>query len=295
MIPIHAEVDNIFRSAQIREDEYLGENGLIYCSNCKTARQKKIVVAGKVMEPRCMCTCQTADYERQEQERKHREFLNTVEKNRSVGLTDPVLRKHTFANDLGYNPNQMGMAKQYVDNWEKAREASAGLLLWGNVGSGKSYIAGCIANALLDKGVPVMMTNFARLLNKLTDLYSGDRNTYIDSFNAYQLLIIDDLGVERNSEFAREQVFNIIDSRYRSQLPMIVTTNLSLKKMQNPGDLARFRIYDRILERCIPIRVSDQNIRNLNKEVNLKQVKQLLGNAQTKALANDEEIHESVG
>ena len=242
-----------------------------------------------------MCTCQTADYERQEQERKYREFLDTVEKNRSVGLTDPVLRKHTFENDLGYNPNQMGMAKQYVDNWEKAWKASAGLLLWGNVGSGKSYIAGCIANALLDKGVPVMMTNFARLLNKLTDLHSGDRNAYIDSFNAYQLLIIDDLGVERNSEFAREQVFNIIDSRYRSQLPMIVTTNLSLKKMQNPGDLSRFRIYDRILERCIPIRVSDQNIRNLNKEANLKQVKQLLGNAQIKALVADEEIHESVG
>lgn len=295
MIPIHAEIDNIFRPAQIREDEYLGENGLIYCNNCKTARQKRIVVAGNVMEPRCMCTCQTADYERQEQARKHREFMDTVEKNRSVGLTDPALRKHTFANDLGYNPNQMGMAKQYVDNWEKAREASTGLLLWGNVGSGKSYIAGCIANALLDKGVPVMMTNFARLLNKLTNLYSSDRNAYIDSFNAYQLLIIDDLGVERNSEFAREQVFNIIDSRYRSQLPMIVTTNLSLKKMQNPGDLARFRIYDRILERCIPIRVSDQNIRNLNKEANLKQVKQLLGNAQTKASADDEKIHESVG
>ena len=76
-------------------------------------------------------------------------------------------------------------------------------LLWGDVGTGKSFIAGCIANALLDKGVPVIMTNFARLLNKLTDMYAGDRNAYIDSFNRYQLMIIDDLGIERNSEFAR--------------------------------------------------------------------------------------------
>ena len=87
-----------------------------------------------------------------------------------------------------------------------------GLLLWGPVGTGKSFIAGCIANALLDQGVPVMMTNFARLLNKLTDMCVGDRNAYIDSFNSFPLLIIDDLGVERNSEFAREQVFSVIDS-----------------------------------------------------------------------------------
>ena len=122
----------------------------------------------------------------------------------------------------------------------------------------------------MDQGVPVMMTNFARLLNKLTDMYSGDRNAYINSFNSFPLLIIDDLGVERNSEFAREQVFNIIDSRYRSQLPMIVTTNLTVDELKNPADLARARIYDRVLE------VSDQNIRKLNMAENLVKAKQLL-------------------
>jgi len=223
-----------------------------------------------------MCACQTAAYEQREQERKHREFLDRVEKNRSVGLTDPVLRKHTFENDLGYNPKQMEMAKRFVQHWEEFQKDSMGLLLWGPVGTGKSFIAGCIANALLDQGVPVMMTNFARLLNRLTDMYAGDRNTYIDSFNSFPLLIIDDLGVERNSEFAREQVFSVIDSRYRSQLPMIVTTNLTPKEMKNPTDLSRARIYDRVLERCTPIRVDNQNIREQNKADNLKKSKQLL-------------------
>ena len=225
-----------------------------------------------------MCACQTADYEQQEQERKHREFLDMVAKNRSAGLPDPELRKHTFENDLGYNSKQMNMARKYVDNWDAFRANSLGLLFWGSVGTGKSFIAGCIANALLDKGVPVIMTNFARLLNKLTDMYAGDRNAYIDSFKRYPLMIIDDLGIERNSEFAREQVFSIIDSRYRSQLPMIVTTNLSLKKLKHPEDMARARIYDRVLERCMPIRVNDQNIRDLNKEANIERTKQILGN-----------------
>ena len=277
MIPIAAELDNLTKPAPLREDEYLGEDGLIYCSKCRTARQKRIAFAGKMIEPRCMCACQTAAYEQQEQERKHREFMDRVEKNRSVGLTDPVLRKHTFENDLGYNPKQMEMAKRFVQHWDEFKKDSMGLLLWGPVGTGKSFIAGCIANALLDQGVPVMMTNFARLLNKLTDMYAGDRNAYIDSFNSFPLLIIDDLGVERNSEFAREQVFSVIDSRYRSQLPLIVTTNLTPEQMRNPEDLARARIYDRVLERCTPIRVDGQNIRKQNKVDNLKKSKRLLG------------------
>ena len=280
MKPISTALENIFQPVQLREDEYLDEGSkLIYCSWCRTPRQKRFEMTGKLFEPRCMCACQTAAYEQRERERKQREFMETVAKNRSVGLPDPELRKYTFDNDLGYNPKQINMAKRFVENWDEFRRDSMGLLLWGNVGTGKSYIAGCIANALLDKGVPVVMTNFTRLLNKLTDMYSGDRNAYIDSINSFPLLIIDDLGVERNSEFAREQVFNIIDSRYRSQLPMIVTTNLTVDELKNPEDLARARIYDRVLERCAAIKVNDQNIRKLNMAENLAKAKQLLEGA----------------
>ena len=276
MIPIRTEIEGLIHPAELRSDENIGNDGLIYCSKCHTPRQKRIEVSGKTIEPRCMCACQTEDYDRREQERKHREFLDIVAKNRSIGLPDSSLRKHTFENDLGYNPKQMRMAKRYVLHWEELRKNATGLLLWGDVGTGKSFIAGCIANALLDKGVPVIMTNFARLLNKLTDMYAGDRNAYIDSFKRYPLMIIDDLGVERNSEFAREQVFSVIDSRYRSELPMIVTTNLTLEELQHPEDLSRSRIYDRILERCLPIRVNDQNIRELNQVATFAQAKQLL-------------------
>lgn len=282
MIPICTEVENLIHPAELRVDEYREDNGLIYCSKCRTPRQKRIEIMGRTIEPRCLCKCQQAEQEKREQERKHREFLDRVARNRSVGLTDPSLRKHTFENDLGYNPKPMGIAKQYVQHWEEFKKDSTGLLLWGDVGTGKSFIAGCIANALLDKGVPVIMTNFARLLNKLTDMYSGDRNAYIDSFNRYPLMIIDDLGIERNSEFAREQVFSVIDSRYRSQLPMIVTTNLTLEELKDPVDLSRSRIYDRVLERCLPIRVNEQNIRDLNQATAFARATQLLSGAENK-------------
>ena len=279
MIPVCTTIENIIHPVQLREDEYVESDGLVYCSKCRTPRQKRIAVMGRTIEPRCLCKCQQAEQEKRERERKQQAFLDMVAKNRSIGLPDPGLRKHTFENDLGYNPKQIAMAKRYVQHWEEFRKDSTGLLLWGNVGSGKSFIAGCIANALLDKGVPVIMTNFARLLNKLTDMYAGDRNAYIDSFNRYQLMIIDDLGIERNSEFAREQVFSVIDSRYRSQLPMIVTTNLTVDELMDPADLARGRIYSRVLERCLPIRVSDQNIRDLNQAAVFDRATQLLSGA----------------
>jgi len=278
VISLNTEMEGILRPVTLREDEYLDNSGLILCKACHTPRQKRIDVGGRTMEPRCMCACQQAEYDRREQERKHREFLDMVEKNRSIGLPDPDVRKHTFENDLGYNGAQMKKARNYVTHWEEFRKSGTGLLLWGNVGTGKSFLAGCIANALLDKGVLVLMTNLARLLNRLTDFHSGNRNAYIDSLNRYPLLIIDDLGIERNSEFAREQVFSLIDSRYRGRLPMIVTTNLTLEELRNPADIARARIYDRVLERCMPIRVNEQNIRELNKAANFSRANKLLSN-----------------
>ena len=96
------------------------------------------------------------------------------------------------------------MAKEYVAHWEKGEREASGLLLWGGVGTGKTYMAGCIANALLDKGVTVMMTNFSRVLSDLPGMFSGNR--YIDSFNRFRLLIIDDFGAERSSEFSWEHL-----------------------------------------------------------------------------------------
>ena len=87
-------------------------------------------------------------------------------------------------------------------NWKEALSNNVGLLLFGDVGTGKSFFAGCIANALLDQDVPVLMTSFPTILNRLTGVYPEERVNFINSLNDYDLLIIDDLGVERSTEFA---------------------------------------------------------------------------------------------
>ena len=87
---------------------------------------------------------------------------------RSKGIQDTHFLDWTFqiAEDNPY----VQMAKRYVDQWEQAKAENLGLLFWGDVGTGKSFLAACIANALLSQGVPVLMTNFPRILTQMGDL-----------------------------------------------------------------------------------------------------------------------------
>lgn len=276
MKPIAETVESMFTSRSMQEDEYLNEDdGLIYCSKCHTPRQHKIQWQDKVMLPTVRCQCQQEEYEKQEAERKRLEFLEQVSRLKANGLQDKALREYTFSNDKGYNP-EIQKAHDYVAHWSEMKAKSIGLLLWGDVGTGKSFFAGCIANALLEQGIPVLMTNFSRILNSLSGIYSDEKNQFIDSLNKYSLLIIDDLGIERSTEFALEQVFNVIDSRYRSKLPLIVTTNMTLEELKHPQDLARSRIYDRVIERCVPLKINKQNIRQRNAAENMKEARKIL-------------------
>ena len=65
----------------------------------------------------------------------------------------------------------------------------------------------------MEQEVPVRMTNFARILNELNRSFSG-RNEVVDKLCRYPLLIIDDFGMERGTEYALEQIYSIVDSRY---------------------------------------------------------------------------------
>ena len=119
------------------------------------------------------------------------------------------------------------------------------------------------------------MTNFARILNELNNSFSG-RNEAIDKLCRYPLLIIDDFGMERGTDYALEQIYNIVDSRYRSRKPLIVTTNLTLDEIRHPQDTPHTRIYDRLLEMCVPISCIGVSFRKENAQKELKRLKNLI-------------------
>ena len=201
-----AKVLDTMTAAAAEPEDYAGEDGLLYCGKCRTPKEAffpadKAALFGRDRHP-AECDCQRAkrlEREAAEQRRKH---LDTVEDLKRRGFTDSKMREWTFANDNGKCP-QMGMAHSYVERWEQMKEGNHGLLLWGKVGTGKSYFAGCIANALMEQEIPVRMTNFALILNDLAASFEG-RNEYIDRLCRCPLLIIDDFGMERGGIVAIE-------------------------------------------------------------------------------------------
>ena len=90
------------------------------------------------------------------------------------------------------------------------------------------------------------------------------------------LLILDDLGAERNTSYGKECVFDVVNRRLLSGKPMIITTNITLSAMQKATDLDDRRIYDRILEVCVPLLFNGENFRKGNAAENLKKAVELL-------------------
>ena len=193
---------------------------------------------------------------------------------KSLCFEDHALYSWTFDKDNGKNP-VMKKARDYIEKWSDALSSNTGLVLWGDVGTGKTFFAACIANALVEQNVSVKMTNFSTILN---DLFAeSDKNKYLDRLNKHSLLIIDDLGIERGTEYALEQVYNVIDTRYKSGKPLIVTTNLTLDELKAPTDIPHKRIYDRVLGMCVPVMFNGVNFRKEEAAAKMEAAKKLFG------------------
>ena len=258
--------------------DYYGKDGLLYCGKCHAPKEmffaKGIVLMGRNRHP-IECACCKAKREQQEvaiRQQKHRDLVRRL---KAEGFSDTAMLNWTFENDNGSSP-QMHHAHRYVEQWQTMRSENLMLLLWGGVGTGKSFLAGCIANALMELEVPVRMTSFSRIMNERNNSFSG-RNEVVNRLCCFPLLIIDDFGMERSTEYALEQVYNIVDSRYRSRKPLIVTTNLTLDEIRHPQDTAHARIYDRILEMCVPVSCIGASFRKENAQKKLEYMKSLIG------------------
>lgn len=260
------------QSIRAEQGDYLGEDGLLYCHKCNTPKQTRITIFDTVRTPMCLCKCEVEKRDREEAERRRIEFQNAVKKLRQAGFPEAEMQDWTFEHDDGESGQIMRVARNYVENFSKMREDGKGLLLFGTVGNGKTFAAACIANALIDKGVPCMMTRFADIAQGIFD----GKFTCHD-FNKYPLLVLDDLAAERKTEYMQEIVFSVIDSRYRAKLPTIVTSNLTADAIKNPADTAYQRIFSRLLEMCVPIEVKGEDRRRKILKDSFSEYSELLG------------------
>ena len=199
---IRALIDKAAVGVELAGDEYIDPaDGLIHCKKCGGQRQTVVPCFGKpgYFMPRCICQCQREAEEQHKAAEERQRRMERIKRRKAQGLQDRYLYDYTFSNDNGQNP-LMDKAHAYVENWKEAYKSNIGLLLFGDVGTGKSFFAGCIANALLDRDVPVLMTNFPTILNRLTGMFSEDRADFIASFDEYDLLKDADGRISRDNK-----------------------------------------------------------------------------------------------
>lgn len=237
-------VNNAERFAKQAGGYIVRADGLAYCDTCGESRQKLVELPGqgrKLVWKTCTCL-----------EEKPRS--GGSERAEILRQSGNVLPRCTF--DRAQQSRPMDICRRYAARWEDAAKNGVGLLLWGDVGTGKTFAAHCIANELIKHDVPVFVTSLSLALN--TGL---DKTELLRRIRETPLVVLDDLGAERISDYAREVTFLLINERYCVKKPLVITTNLPETELRNPQGIEQKRIYDRVLERCVPVHFAGESKR----------------------------------
>lgn len=243
-------------------------DGLWYCGVCHTPRQVAIELDGNIITPWCVCDCE-AEKLATEKWKKH------IEELRNTGIPAGMQRM-LFTTDDGKNRELMDKCRKYVEMWDDMRKENIGLLLCGGVGTGKTYAAASIANALIDKGVRCRAISFPEMLEGASKNF-GERTEAFEELSRNELLVLDDFGTGRETEYAMESLYMAVDTRYRSRLPTIITTNIPMAEIKNTTNLKLKRIYDRIMEMCVPILATGESRRRGESAKKMATVKNIFG------------------
>ncbi len=259
------------KCAAVREAGDYEHNGLLHCGKCHAPKECRVSMGETLRVMGCFCECGNKRYEAERERRRREEEQLKADRLRLTGIADKGLRNCRFEN--ARDSAVIEKCRRYAERWKEVRSENVGMLLWGDTGGGKTYAAACVANTLIDRGHPVLVTSFPRILAAGFD----EREELLQKTGRFSLLVLDDLGAERGTEMALETVYAVIDERYKSRKPLIVTTNLPLREIQEAKDLAHKRIYDRVLEVCTPVLVQKAAYRRDEASRKMRLAKEIFG------------------
>lgn len=215
---------------------------------------KAMTFQGKTIGGQCP-TCM-AERDAKEQDRQ-RLMQSDLERRRIEGLFQRAgiplrFQSRTFDNYQADNEGQaraLRKARAYADGWQNSVAAGTSLIFSGNAGTGKTHLACAIANQLIAQGVSAVFTTVSDAMRAIKRTYdAGSQLTELQAIQAFVdpgLLILDEVGANRGTEYEVQLVFDIINKRYENCRPTIILTNLDPEALrQCLGE----RVVDRLRE-----------------------------------------------
>lgn len=176
----------------------------------------------------------------------------------------------TFENYKITNKNKKAYenAKKYANKLING-ETDKGLFITGTYGVGKTYLASCIANETIKNKNTVVFGTLIQLLDYIKDTYKDSDMSdkeYLNLYSSVDLLIIDDLGKEKPTEWVLEKLFLIVNNRYNNYLPIVITTNYNRNQLRerlcvNKNYSMVDSIISRLYEMCGGIEIKDEDHR----------------------------------
>ncbi len=206
------------------------------------------------------------------EEIKEEECMNTDNLKEQSGIWGRNLNATFDSYDQDWRHiRQYNSSKGFADNIDYFETSAEGLLLYGGIGTGKTFTACCIGNALLEKGHSVYYTNAEDFVNRVKSYskkcynsynnYDGDDEDPMKIIETTDLLIFDDFNTNECTDYALEILYAAINKRYTVGKPMIIATNMTAKQMKNAVSLKERGIFDRIFERCYPVQFNGPSMR----------------------------------
>lgn len=166
--------------------------------------------------------------------------------------------------------------RRYTNKFDQLGYMS--LMIWGDYGNGKTMLAAAIHNKLTSEGKNIVFITLPDLLDKIKSTFNRDNKDteerIMKALISCDLLILDDIGAEKTSDWVQEKLFTIIDGRYTRQKPILVTSNLK------PNELylqIGKRSYDRLIEMSQPIENKASSYRREIAKNRMSEFDKLLG------------------
>jgi len=188
----------------------------------------------------CQQCC--AEYEKQEEEKEEHLRKISLFKDMMWGRSTQIPRRFKDKTLANYKPATEGQAKilkvceKFVENFDSAHDLGTSIVFCGKPGTGKTHLGYAIIKALREKYIDSYIVSAADMTSEIKYAYkSEDRavnpGTVTAEYASFSLLVIDEVGVQVDSDSEKRLFFDVINKRYENMLPTILISNLDLQSL----------------------------------------------------------------